>query len=272
MAQLNLTIIPFDKPEKDAFRKTWLSMVSIWNRDKGLVMLFTIADAELSMLFATHMKHRFNSDTFVGSNASSTNTFGMRWPLTPDLLQDDANPGIVGAELLRILDWRQENEFTTGLWRQGRRNWISSRPANTGSFDDAADTRIRLRDDNDSQKWGFLFLAIQEINPDPIVNGVIRDFGNSERHTVVNIRWHMVSSEFQIHKLDDAMMVDDNDPMRVGLEIVTRNTGAASGGDAVRANFQRRETFVVPIGPLFFNSARGSVDNTTIGFPRPLAI
>ncbi len=284
MAQLDLQVMMFNPDENENFDKSWLGMISIYNLDRGLVFLFTQADAELVRLFAMHMKSRFEGETFVGTNASGNNEFGMRWALPEDLLQDDASATTapLAAPISRVLDWRQEAEMTAGEWFAGRRNWISSRPANTGTFDDAADTRVELRDNNNSQKWGMVFLAIQEINPDPILKAVLRDFGAKSTHAIVNCRWHVTSSEFQIHKFDEPMLADDTDPLRVGLELQTRQAGAPKAGtdpNNFADIYSREESFIQPLAVTFPNQRR-IIANNTIGnppgaaptaFPRPTA-
>lgn len=269
MAKLDLQITPFQQSEIDAFNKAWISMISIFNRDRGMVMVFTTADAELVMLYGQHMKNRFQGETFVGSN-TEPNGFSIRWALPEDLLQDDANAA--AAPFTRVLDWRQHENLTTGEWETGRRNWISSRPANTGTFDDAADARVELRDANNAQKWGMVMLAIQESNPDPVLKNVLRDFGAKDSHAVVNVRWHMISSEFQIHKLDEPLLVDDVDPFRIGLEIIGRPSGGVGATAIDFGNtFDLNESFIIPLAAVYINQRRAIANNTAGAFPRPTA-
>lgn len=281
MASIDLHINPFSQEENDSFDRSWLMMISIFNRDRGLVMLFTRSDAELVRLFAQHMKNRFEGETFV-SNASGNNEFQMRWALPEDLKQDDvsATTTPLTAPISRVLDWRQEAELTTGEWISGRRNWISSQPANTTTFDDGDDRRVEFRDRNNSQKWGMVMLGIQEINNDPVLKAVLRDFGAKSTHAILNVRWHVVSSEFKITKFDEVLMADDTDPVRIGLEIVGRQGSAPKAGidpNDFEDIFDREESFIIPLAITFPNQRRVIANNTLGGpqgtgeFPRPTA-
>jgi len=250
MAQVKLILSEFTQEETDQFNKTWISMVSIWNRE-GLVLLFTDADKQLVMAAAMAFKFKRDDEDFAGSNPVDNNQYGMRWSLAESMLQDDA-----AAPLTRVLDWHQANLLTTSGWATGRRNWISSQAANTGSFD-VGDGEVILTDPNTREEfWSQVVLFIQEQNPDPIGKQLLMDL-NRQPQVPVNFRWHMTSSEFQIMKLDNAIIIQDDMPFRFGIETIL-----PPGVDNVESTF-------VAGSVEFFSNRRALTDNTAVAFPRP---
>ena len=67
----------------------------------------------------------------------------------------------------------------------------------------------------------------------------------------------MTTSQFQIMKLDNAIIIQDDMPFRFGLEIIL-----PPGVDNVESTF-------VAGSVEFFSNRRALADNTAVAFPRP---
>lgn len=249
MAEVKLILSEFSQEEMDQFNKTWIALVSIWN-EEGLVLLFTDADKQLVMAGAMAFKFKRDDEEFAGSNPVDNNQYGMRWILPESQLQDDA-----AAPAVRVLDWFQASGLTAGAWTTGRRNWIGSGAANSATFD--ADGEVILTDPTSREEfWSIVVLFIQEQNPSPIGKQFLMQL-NRQPQVPVHFRWHMTTSQFQIMKLDNALIIQDDMPYKFGIETIL-----PPGVDNAES------TFV--LGAMeFFSNRRALQDNTATTFPRP---